>query len=544
MPVTKRLAHLGLPKNLIEYILDEKNDGEKVGLASSLNCCVETALYEFKDIQKKYKMGGTRGAYHIIQSFSPKDKITVEQANEIGLRMCKELYPTFQCVVSTHIDKGHIHNHICVNAINLEGRKLEDRLANQKEGLYGISDTSDRIAAEYGCFIMPRKTYLKSKNYQDYYYQYKRQSWKEQIEEHLEKLIQKCNSIDELLDELSILGYEIRRGKHIAVRCLGMQRYARIDTINLKYTINNLSKLYREKDNVKLLAIKTEPNEFNSIIFQKANESKIAIEKSQLGAKGRSYSEYQKTKYKEIKRYYQLKQQLEYLDKYNIRDFDDIELQISLKRSQIKNKNVQMKKNKERFDNVLKITEMANDYIRLHTVYEYANFYKEQDKDYVLPKEVEIFLNIQKKLNISSIDEAKELIKNSRIERIEINKKRKEVLELQRELNHLETIKEEKLSSSNLYIHNIKFGGNRIDYKNSNDKEFCVNLPYSNFKIYIDKKFTAYNEKHQFYTLYLVDDKEYKLYDENNKEVGRIIGTELEKFVLDKKKEIDSLYSK
>ena len=58
---------------------------------------------------------------------------------------------------------------------------------------------------------------------------------------------------------------------------------------------------------------------------------------------------------------------------------------------------------------------------------------------------------------ITSIDEAKELIKNSKSERIEINRQRKEVLELQRELNHLETIKEEKLSSSNLYIHNIKF---------------------------------------------------------------------------------------
>lgn len=227
---------------------------------------------------------------------------------------------------------------------------------------------------------MPRKTYLKSKNSQDDYYQYKRQSWKEQIEEHLEKLIPKCNSVDELLDELSILGYEIRRGKHIAVRCLGMQRYARIDTINLKYSTSNLYKLYREKDNVKLLAIKTEQNEFNSIIFQKANESKIAIEKSQLGAKGKVYSEYQKTKYQEIKRYYQLKQQLEYLDKYNISDFDDIESQIALKRGQIKSKNVKMKKNQEKFEKVLKITEMANDYIRLYTVYEYAMSYKEQDE--------------------------------------------------------------------------------------------------------------------------------------------------------------------
>lgn len=544
MPVTKRLPHLGSHKNLIEYILDEKNNGEKVGAVSSLNCNVETAIYEFKDIQKKFKMKGTRVAYHIIQSFSPMDKITEEQANEIGLRLCKELYPNFQCVVSTHIDKGHIHNHICVNAINLSGRKLEDRLANEKEGLYGVSDTSDRIAAEYGCYIMPRKTYLKSKNSQDDYYQYKRQSWKEQIEEVLEKIIPKCNNIDELLDELSIFGYEIRRGKHISVRCLGMQRYARINTINKKYSSSNLYNYFKEKENVKLLAIKTNKNEFNEIIFDKANESKIAIEKSQLAAKGKVYSEYQVTKYKEIKRYYQLKQQLEYLEKYNIRNFNDIEREIEIKRSQIKSKNVQMKKDQDKFNKILKVTEMANDYIRLHTVYEYAMSYKEVDKDYILPKEAEIFLNIQKELNISSVDEAKKLIKDSRSERIEINKQRKKVLELQRELNHLETIKEEKLSSSELYIHNIKFGGNRIDYKNSSDKEYCINLPYSNLKIHIDKRFTAYNEKHQFYTLYLVDDKEYEIYDESNKKIGDIKGTELEKFVLDKKKEIDSLYSK
>lgn len=543
MPVTKRLPHLGSPKNLIEYILDEKNAGEKVGCTSSLNCNVETALYEFKDIQKKYKMSGTRSAYHIIQSFSPKDKITVEQANEIGLRMCKELYPNFQCIISTHTDKGHIHNHICVNAINLDGRKLEDRLANEKEGLYGLSDTSDKIAAKYGCFVMPKKVYQKSRE-RDYYYQYKRQTWKEQIEEQLEKLIPKSNSVDELLDELSILGYEIRRGKHIAVKCLGMQRFARIDTINSKYTTSNLYKFYKEKTNVKLLAIRTNETEFNSVIFRKANESKIAIEKSQLGAKGKVYSEYQKTKYQEIKRYYQLKQQLEYLDKYDIRDFNDIETEIRIKRSQIKSKNIRMKENQETFTKIIKNTEMANDYIKLYEVYEYAMSYKKIDKDYIIPPEVDIFLKLQKELNINSIDEAKQLIKNSRTIRIEINRQRKETLELQRELNHLETIKEEKLSSSDLYIHNIKFGGNRIDYKNSNDEEFCVNLPYTNFKIHIDKKFTAYNEKYQYYTLYLVGDKEYEIYDENNEKIGNVTGTELEKFVLDKKKEIDSLYSK
>ena len=190
---------------------------------------------------------------------------------------------------------------------------------------------------------MPKKIYHKSRE-RDYYYQYKRQTWKEQIQDDIEKVISKCNSIDELLDELSIRGYEIRRGKHISVKCLGMQRYARIDTISSKYSTSNLYKFYRDRTNIKLLAIKTNKTEFNSILFQKANESKIAIEKSQLQTKGKVYNEYQKTKYQEIQRYYKLKQQLEYLDKYNIRDFNDIEREISIKRGQIKDKNVEMKR--------------------------------------------------------------------------------------------------------------------------------------------------------------------------------------------------------
>ena len=118
-----------------------------------------------------------------------------------------------------------------------------------------------------------------------------------------------------------------------------------------------------------------------------------------------------------------------------------------------------------------------------------------------------------------------------------------EILEYQRELNHLDTIKEEQLSKSGLFIHNIKFGGNHIDYKNSNDINFCVTLPYTKEKIYIPKKFTAFNEKYQYYTLYLVDDKEYEIFNENNEKIGNITGTELEKYVMNKKKEIDRMYS-
>lgn len=542
MPVTKREAHYGSPKELINYILDEKHDGEKVGQVSSINCNPETALLEFRDIQRKYNMKGTRVAYHIIQSFSPKDDITEEQANEIGKRLCEELYPDYQCIISTHIDKGHIHNHICLNAISLDGKKLEDRLSNEKEGLYGLSDTSDKIAAEYGCFIMPRKTYLKSKT-KDYYHQYKEQTWKEKIKEEIEGILPKCDSLEEFLDELSIAGYEVRRGKNLSVKCLGMERFARLNTIHPNLSTNSLYSYFKNKDNINLSEINIKENNFNIDVLSKIVESKTAIEKSSIQTEGRKYSEYQKTRYQEIKRFYNLKQQLEYLDKYNIRSFDDIEKQIELKRSEIKSKNITLKKNKKKYDAILERTEKAQDYIRLYKVYEYAKSYQEQDPKYVMPKEVEIFLNLQKKLQINSLDKARSLIKSTRQERIDINKTKKEILDLQRELNHLDTIKEEKLIQSGLFIHNIKFGGNHIDYKKSKDDMYCIILPYTKERIYIPKKYTTFNEKYQYYTLFLVDDKEYELYDENDNKVQSITGKDLEEHVMEKKKEIDKLYS-
>lgn len=542
MPVTKREAHYGSPKELINYILDEKHDGEKVGQVSSINCNPETALLEFKDIQRKYNMKGTRVAYHIIQSFSLKDDITEEQANEIGKRLCEELYPDYQCIISTHIDKGHIHNHICLNAISLDGKKLEDRLSNEKEGLYGLSDTSDKIAAEYGCFIMPRKTYLKSKT-KDYYHQYKEQSWKEKIKEDIEGILPKCDSLEEFLDELSIAGYEVRRGKNLSVKCLGMERFARLNTIHPSLSTNSLYSYFKNKDNINLSEINIKENNFNIDMLSKIIESKTAIEKSSTQTEGKKYSEYQKTRYQEIKRFYSIKQQLEYLDKYNIKSFDDIEKQIEFKRSEIKSKNITLKKNKKKYDAILERTEKAQDYIRFYKVYEYARSYQEQDPKYVMPKEVEIFLDLQNELQINSLDEARSLIKSTRQERIDINKTKKEILDLQRELNHLDTIKEEKLIQSGLFIYNIKFGGNHIDYKKSKDDIYCIILPYTKERIYIPKKYTTFNEKYQYYTLFLVDDKEYELYDENDNKIQSITGKDLEEHVMEKKKEIDKLYS-
>ena len=122
-----------------------------------------------------------------------------------------------------------------------------------------------------------------------------------------------------------------------------MKKFARLSTIDSKYSEHELYKYFKGQNDLKLLGIKTNKTEFNSKLFERANESKIAIEKSQLATEGKVYNGYQKTKYQEVKRYYDLKKQLEYLDMYNITSFDDLDNNIENIRKQIKaiNKEIQ-----------------------------------------------------------------------------------------------------------------------------------------------------------------------------------------------------------
>lgn len=560
MPYTKRKPHYNTASTLINYILDdEKTDGGL--LTSSLNCSVDLAAQEFKNNNDYWKSKGNRVAYHLVQSFHPDDPITPEQANEIGRRMCEELYGDFQCVIVTHIDRAHIHNHIAINSVNLKGRKLEDRLANAKEGIYGYKTVSDRLAKEYGCFVLPEQKINIRKN-KDYYYEYKTQSWKETIKADIDMLKEKCTCIDDLYKELIGLGYDIKNGKHPAVKAVGMRKYARFYKLGEGYDIEELEEFFGSREEPRkitdLADINMNVTNFNEVRVLKAKESRMAILITSKYAQNGKYSEYQKTRYEEIKRFYQLKEELEMMDKLNINSYSDLNHRIEYLRREIKASNSEIQKIKIENKEVLTNAEKAQDFIRLYKVKEYAEYYQSIDKDYKLPTEVEIFLKIQEELNISTIDEAHSVINAARDLRLEINEMKSNVLDMQRELNKLDTIKEEQLVKSNLFIHNIKFGGNRIDYENSTDDKWCVKLPYTDEYMYIEKSQTTFNHHNQYYTMFLIDDKEYEIYTEsevqknwnkkadekeNLKSSYKMKGTDIEKYVLDKKIELAKQYS-
>ncbi|MDE7363142.1 MAG: relaxase/mobilization nuclease domain-containing protein, partial [Oscillospiraceae bacterium] len=178
-------------------------------------------------------------AIHYIQSFDPKDKITPERAFEIGkLFVTKAFGKNAQVVLATHLDKGHLHNHIIVNSYGIDGRKF---YAN-KETLNKIKEVSDRASLTYG--VQP---YDKSKAkrttiaYNEWQNEQRGTSWKQKIRDEIDGLMTWVKNIDELLAELEMLGYIVRRGKYISVKAPDQQRAVRLKTLGEDYTVEQLA---------------------------------------------------------------------------------------------------------------------------------------------------------------------------------------------------------------------------------------------------------------------------------------------------------------
>lgn len=139
MAVIKRLSGKHSTKKIINYITNKEKTEEKI--ISGLNCNPSTAHEEMtvtKQIADK-----TEGVkyHHVIQSFKPGE-VTPEQAHKIGVELAEKNFKGFECVVATHIDKDHIHNHIVFNSVSKE-KGTKYRATNQS--LWDIKRDSNKI---------------------------------------------------------------------------------------------------------------------------------------------------------------------------------------------------------------------------------------------------------------------------------------------------------------------------------------------------------------------------------------------------------------
>lgn len=196
------------------------------------------------------KTGGANNlAYHMIQSFSPDDKITPQQAHEIGKKLADEfLDGKYEYVISTHVDKGHVHNHIIYNAVSFVDFKKYETTPYKTAA--NIRQISDRLCEEYGLSVIrnPKLT-QKSPSHFEWEQRQAGTSWKVKIKEKIDAAIEAASSYEEFAAELQRAGVEIKEGKRISFRLSGteQERFVRGDRIGEDYSRDGIIRRLQDK---------------------------------------------------------------------------------------------------------------------------------------------------------------------------------------------------------------------------------------------------------------------------------------------------------
>ena len=235
MAVTKIKAIRGTLSKAIAYILNPEKTDEKL-LVSSYGCASETAAREFEWTRKIAEQKGMNPvriiARHVIQSFEIGE-VTPELAHEIGKQFADEILEgKYEYVLTTHIDKDHVHNHLIFNAVDFVDYHA---YKSYKRIYYDMREVSDRLCKENGLSVIP-PSQNKGMGYKEYTEAKRGTSWKQKLKQTIDRLVITAKDYDDFLRLMQEAGYEIKTGKYISFRAEGQDRFTRSKTIGENYT--------------------------------------------------------------------------------------------------------------------------------------------------------------------------------------------------------------------------------------------------------------------------------------------------------------------
>jgi len=219
----------------IAYILNPEKTDEKL-LVSSYGCASETAAREFEWTRKLAEQKGMNPvriiARHVIQSFEIGE-VTPELAHEIGKQFADEILGgKYEYVLTTHIDKDHVHNHLIFNAVDFVNYHA---YKSYKRIYYDMREVSDRLCKENGLSVIP-PSQNKGMGYKEYTEAKRGTSWKQKLKQTIDRLVITAKDYDDFLRLMQEAGYEIKTGKYISFRAEGQERFTRSKTIGENYT--------------------------------------------------------------------------------------------------------------------------------------------------------------------------------------------------------------------------------------------------------------------------------------------------------------------
>ena len=231
MAVTKTHPIKSTLKAAIDYICNpDKTDGKL--LVSSYGCTAETADIEFAWTRRHSIDKGTNLGRHLIQAFEPGE-VSPEEAHEIGMQLAKEILGgKYEFVLTTHIDRDHVHNHLIFNAVSFADHR---HYHSNKRSYHEIRRASDRLCKEHGLsVVIPGQN--KGKSYIEHTAAQAGTSYKAKLKAAIDRLIPASADFEDLLRRLQQEGYEIKRGKYVSCRASDQERFTRMKTLGVDYT--------------------------------------------------------------------------------------------------------------------------------------------------------------------------------------------------------------------------------------------------------------------------------------------------------------------
>ena len=199
-------------KGVIDYCMQPSktlDEGEQLAYVSGINCIPELAQESFLATQKHFgcKAGNVR-FYHYVQSFRPEERLSPQQAHDIGIELAQS-FGNREVIVATHIDRDHLHNHFVVSAYDFEtGTKLH----NNKFYLADLRKRSDEICQAHGLSTL--KEYDPHKKSQrlgpkEYRAAERGNSWKMELRVAIDYCMARARNKTEFKKQMKKLGYDM-----------------------------------------------------------------------------------------------------------------------------------------------------------------------------------------------------------------------------------------------------------------------------------------------------------------------------------------------
>ena len=231
-------------EHALNYIMQPKKLG-KSNLVGGVNCLPEMAYEQMKATKQMFGKTGGRQGYHFVISLKPGEG-TPEIMYDIAMRYVEEAFNgEYEAVVAVHTDREHLHAHIIINIVNMvTGYKFQYRDGDWK---YKYQPITNKLCEEYGLHITSAEYSKEPKNMARPQWE-REQAFSKWIKQDALFCAISAENMEHFIFLLEKLGFEVKQGKHIAVKVPGMKRFRRLDTISEDLSRESLEAMFRYGD--------------------------------------------------------------------------------------------------------------------------------------------------------------------------------------------------------------------------------------------------------------------------------------------------------